>query len=151
MERRRFMHCVGGSCVLAICGCAVHQSDKGYTMLKHEPATDHVNKSDWDISVCGLNCARCKLKEQGRCGGCRGPVEQNWSPKCKFRPCAAEKGHRYCFECDDFMCDRLEAFATDGHEHHRLAVENMKTMRDMGIEEWIAQQPKPMFCAGWLF
>ncbi len=66
-------------------------------------------------------------------------------------PCAEDKGHRYCFECDEFPCDRLNAFASDGHEHHRLAVENLKAMREMGPEKWIAQQPKPMFCPGWRF
>jgi len=107
--------------------------------------------TDWDISVCGLNCARCKMVEKGECQRCRGPRDKHWSPDCKFLPCATDKGHRYCFECDEFPCQRLQAFAADGHEHHRLAVENMKAMRRMGLEKWIAQQPKPMFCPGWRF
>ena len=42
-------------------------------------------------------------------------------------------------------------FAADGYEHHRLAVENMKKMKKIGLEKWIAEQQKPMFCSGWLF
>ena len=108
--------------------------------------------ADWDMSVCGLNCARCKVKlGMKECGGCRGPAEENWSPGCEFRPCAEAKGHRYCFECDEFPCAKLEAFASDGYEHHRLAVENMKRMREVGLDAWIAEQPKVMFCPGWQF
>ena len=111
-----------------------------------------VSSGEWDISVCGLNCARCTvLTEQKECAGCRGPIEQNWSGNCKFRPCAKARGHDYCFECDEFPCDKLQAFANDGYEHHRLAVENMKRMREIGLERWLAEQPKVMFCPGWLF
>ena len=66
-------------------------------------------------------------------------------------PCADEKGHRYCFECDEFPCAELDKFASDGHEHHRIAVENMEEMRRLGLKEWTARQEKPMFCPGWRF
>lgn len=87
---------------------------------------------------------------KGDCGGCRGPRDAHWTPNCAFLSCVAGRGHRYCFECDDFVCDALEAFAADGHEHHRLAVENMKRMRDIGLESWIGEQPRAMFCPGWV-
>ena len=41
--------------------------------------------------------------------------------------------------------------SADGHEHHRLAVENLKAMEAVGLERWIAKQPKVMFCPGWRF
>jgi hypothetical protein len=107
---------------------------------------------EWDISICGLNCARCTiLTEKKECAGCRGPLDEHWSPGCEFLPCAREKGHDYCFECDEFPCEKLEAFAADGYEHHHLAVENMKRMREVGLEAWLAEQPKVMFCPGWHF
>jgi hypothetical protein len=89
--------------------------------------------------------------ERGDCAGCRGPLERNWSGDCQFRPCATAKGHRYCFECAEFPCDKLQAFASDRYEHHRLTVENMKKMKELGLDRWLAQQQKPMFCPGWLF
>jgi len=111
-----------------------------------------VPSSEWDVSVCGLNCARCKVQtEEKQCAGCRGPAEQNWSGDCEFRPCAQAKGHEYCFECDGFPCEKLKAFAADGYEHHRLTVGNMERMRELGLERWIAEQPKVMFCPGWRF
>ena len=120
-------------------------------MPESQSPTGSIDKTQWDVSVCGLNCARCKLAEEGKCQRCRGPRDRHWSPDCKFLPCATAKGHRYCFECDEFPCRKLRDFASDGYEHHRLAVENMKEMRQLGLSKWIAQQDKPMFCPGWHF
>ncbi len=107
---------------------------------------------EWDISVCGLNCARCTVRTENReCEGCRGPPERHWSPGCELLLCAREKGHDYCFQCAGFPCGKLEAFASDGHEHHRLAVGSMKRMREVGLEQWLSEQPKVMFCPGWQF
>ncbi len=108
-----------------------------------------MDASKWDISVCGLNCARCGLLASNDCGGCRGSLEQHWSPDCEFLSCARDRGHAYCFQCGDFPCDSLETFAADGHGHHRLTVENMKRMRAVGLARWIAEQEGPMFCPGW--
>jgi hypothetical protein len=105
--------------------------------------------SDWDISVCGLNCARCDEHLGTKCGGCRGPAEQCWSGNCTFRTCARSKGHDYCFQCDGFPCEGITAFANDGYEHHALTVANMRRMREVGLERWIAEQPKVVFCPGW--
>ena len=152
MNRREFLGCVGCGCAAAIVGCSrIWQMTKGDAMSDSDSGAESLGQPDWDVSVCGLNCAKCKLREKGDCGGCRGPADRQWSSDCRFRPCAAAKGHRYCFECGDFPCDKLEAFAADGYEHHRLTVENMKAMKDIGLADWIAQQPKPMFCPGWRF
>jgi len=148
MNRRTFIGCAGCTCVGALIGCA---PSGGRQEPDAPAAVDAGSHGDWDISVCGLNCAKCKLREQGKCGGCRGPLVKHWSPGCKFLPCARAKGVRYCFGCSQFPCAKLQAFASDGHEHHRLAVENMKQMKALGLKTWIARQPKPMFCPGWRF
>jgi len=84
---------------------------------------------DWNISICGLNCAKCdiyrashgddKLRdelvewfkkernetvkpEQIICEGCRGPLEHHWSPEYKLMLCAKKRGHQYCFQYEDF-------------------------------------------------
>ena len=106
---------------------------------------------DWDISVCGLNCAKCRLFQSGECGKCRGLLEVHWSPNCRFLPCARQKGNRYCFECDDFICEKLGEFASDGIAHHKRTVENMKEMREIGVEAWTEEKNSKgqcMFCAG---
>ena len=104
-----------------------------------------------DMLLVGAELVHQKLREKGECAGCRGPLDKHWSPGCKFLPCAKAKGHRYCFQCDDLPCDKLQAFASDGHEHHRLAVENLKQMKALGLDQWIAKQPRVMFCPAWRF
>ena len=143
MDRRTFIGCIGCGGAAALTGCALVRGRKQDAVA--------IDAKDWDISVCGLNCAKCKLLEKGECAGCRGPLDKHWSPDCKFLACAKARGHRYCFECAELPCDKLQAFASDGHEHHRLAVENLKQMKALGLEHWIARQPKPMFCPGWRF
>lgn len=106
---------------------------------------------EWDISVCGLNCVKCKKYQSNECGKCRGRLETHNSPNCVFLPCAREKGHQYCFECDEFPCKNLEDFASDGFGHHKQTVENMKKMKEIGIKNWIAEQERCMYCPGWLF
>ncbi|NLU42929.1 MAG: DUF3795 domain-containing protein [Firmicutes bacterium] len=108
-----------------------------------------MSKTEWDIAVCGLNCAKCDLFAEAKCAGCRGPADRHWSASCKFLACARVKGLRYCFECDELPCDKLTAFASDGYEHHRITVENLKRIREIGLEAWLKQQESPSFCPGW--
>jgi hypothetical protein len=148
MDRRLFIQCLGGGCALALAGCAANQDTQADTMTDAEAVAD-VDRSEWDIAVCGINCAKCGLLKEGKCGGCRGPLEQHWSANCTMLACAQSKGLRYCFECDEFPCEILAAFAHDGYDHHRQTVENLKAMRAQGLAQWIAQQPEPLFCPGW--
>ncbi len=108
-----------------------------------------MSKTEWDIAICGLNCAKCGLLETGKCAGCRGPADKHWSADCGFLACTRVKGLRYCFECDELPCEKLTAFANDGYEHHRITVENLKRMREIGLEAWLEQQERPSFCPGW--
>jgi hypothetical protein len=101
--------------------------------------------------VCGLNCAKCRALAARQCEGCRGPLDHRWGADCKFVPCAKDKSLTYCFECEQFPCEKLLAFAADGHDHHRITVENMKRMKQVGLETWLAEQAEPMFCPGWRF
>ena len=128
---------------------------------------------DWAVAYCGLNCAKCDMYEaahgnkrlrdeivkwfkeerneiiepkQIRCEGCKGPLDVHWSSDCKIMLCAKKKGVRYCFQCTDFPCDTLNAFASDGVSHHKRTIGNLKKMRKMGIGGWIAQQTKNGKC-----
>jgi len=133
-------------------------------------------KSEWEISVCGLNCVQCdmyqashgneKLRneiidwfkkkrnktlkpEQVKCEGCKGPLSVHWSSDCKMLKCAREKKIEYCFQCKDFQCQILNAFASDGVDHHERTVVNLKRMKEIGLDAWIAEQNKkgqPVFC-----
>jgi len=131
------------------------------------------NPKGWALAFCGLNCAKCdmykaghgdeKLRdeiiawfkekrnrtlkpEQVRCEGCKGPLDVHWSADCKMMLCAKEKDVQYCFECDDFPCSVLNKFASDGAAHHKKTVENLKRMREVGRDAWIAEQEKNGKC-----
>ena len=132
-----------------------------------KPAMTAEDSGEWNISVCGLNCARCDIRQAGlgderlmnemvewfkeksdtiiepeqiTCDGCRGLPESHWSPDCKMMKCAKERGHVYCFECDDFPCEKLEEFSRDGVAHHARTVENLKRMRETGLDNWIKKE-----------
>jgi len=127
----------------------------------------------WLISICGLNCAQCdicqaghgneKLRdeilewfkkernktikpEQIRCNGCTGQLEVHWSPDCKMLLCAREKKVRHCFQCREFPCITLKEFSSDGISHHKRTVENLKKMKEIGLEAWIAEQKRKDQC-----
>jgi hypothetical protein len=104
--------------------------------------------SNWNISVCGLNCAQCGLFKSKKCEGCRGPLDHHWSPNCRMQNCALIRGYDYCFECIDFPCEHVTAFANDGQPHHKITVENMKHMKALGLQAWIESQPAVLFCPG---
>ena len=131
------------------------------------------NPEKWLISVCGLNCAMCdiyqayqgneKLRdeivewfrkernenvepEQIRCEGCKGSLKVHWSPNCKMMLCARKRGLQYCFECGDFPCTYLNEFASDGTAHHKRTVENLRSMKEIGLEAWIEEQKRKGQC-----
>jgi len=137
-------------------------------------------KENWDIGICGLNCARCPLylipderqaasevlgwfKSQGwrdkeitveefmetngrECEGCRGPDDKHWSADCHFKKCAPEKGFEHCFECEDLPCEELSKFASQDAPHHAQTLVNLKRMKEIGLERFIAEQDVVCFC-----
>lgn len=132
-----------------------------------------MKKREWNISVCGLNCATCDIflaghgdekrrkeiidwlrekrnkivkPEQITCEGCRGSLEVHWGADCKMMCCAKRRGVTYCFQCADFPCSMLEAFASDGVDHHKRTVENLKKMKEIGMERWLQEQEKKGQC-----
>jgi len=131
------------------------------------------NSEEWHISVCGLNCAKCdiykaglgdeKLRneivewfrkernktvkpEQVRCDGCRGPLESHWSSNCAMLTCSKKRELQYCFQCEDFPCEIVNKFSSDGVAHHKRTIENSKRLKGIGIEAWIAEQKRKGQC-----
>ncbi|MFX0185196.1 MAG: DUF3795 domain-containing protein [Candidatus Hodarchaeota archaeon] len=128
-------------------------------------------KPEWDLSFCGLNCAVCEiyLASHGdnelhdglvkffqenvdsnitsvSCEKCRVMTDKCWTPDCHFRTCAIEQGLTYCFECKDFVCEKLAEFGKQAPPNHANIIENLKKMKELGVEEWIASQREVKFC-----
>lgn len=131
----------------------------------------NANKNDWELSYCGLNCAKCDIYlashgderlleelmtwfnenvdpniEDINCEKCRDSTADCWSNDCEIRSCTLEREVTYCFECPDFLCDILEKFANNGHDHHKRTVENLKKMKEHGLKKWISFHKEPQFC-----
>jgi hypothetical protein len=65
------------------------------------------------------------------CTGCRGDRSVHWSPDCPLLHCCVDEKHlEHCAQCDEFVCEKLSAFANDGHQHHKDAVERLKRIAD---------------------
>jgi len=119
------------------------------------------------IAYCGLYCGACSFKvafeEHNRehlmrmpakydhlkhaplefCPGCR---LENRCGDCAIRDCAIEKNIEYCSLCDDFPCEKLLKFNNDGIPHHAEAIENLKVLKTMGAEQWLAVQKAKWMC-----
>ena len=64
------------------------------------------------IACCGINCLACSANLANKCTTCHSPVEKQKRASCnncEIRNCAIEKGNHWCFECDDFPCDKTKS------------------------------------------
>jgi hypothetical protein len=62
------------------------------------------------------------------CNGCQGERSVHWSGNCTILLCCVDEKHKqHCGECAELMsCDKLEAFASDEHAHHKEAVVRLR-------------------------
>ena len=95
-------------------------------------------KKQQKIAICGLDCGNCDIynasnnpeiahqlvkqfqgawedvkAEDFHCNGCRSNKTQCWTPDCWIRECCVNnKNLEYCYECQEFPCDR-DMYSTD--------------------------------------
>ena len=62
------------------------------------------------------------------CNGCQGDRSVHWSDNCEIMLCCGDEKHQqHCGICSELMsCDKLEAFASDEHGHHKEAVARLR-------------------------
>ena len=106
------------------------------------------------IAPCGMNCALCMafLRERNKCPGCRGPDDNKSITKvnCKIKNCEIFKdGDReFCFECEDFPCDRLEHLDKRyENKYHMSMVTNLRSIRDNGMKKFLADEAEKWTCS----
>lgn len=128
------------------------------------------------VGICGLYCGTCpsylayrkndieymerRSQKEGysldelRCDGCLSDKVAAHCKDCRhgFRTCAAEKQVNWCFECDEFPCQRLIDFTgvhvVNGISHHEHIIDDLQYMKKHGIEEWVKTQDKAARCSG---
>jgi hypothetical protein len=62
------------------------------------------------------------------CNGCQGDRSVHWSDNCAIMLCCVDEKHKqHCGQCSELMsCDKLEAFASGEHAHHKEAVDRLR-------------------------
>jgi hypothetical protein len=107
------------------------------------------------IASCGMNCAICVgffgyavngRKRKEKCIGCR-----KRNKNCTFLKKGCDKLTKnkvtYCFECDDFPCENLKKLDKRYKERYDMSmIENLKNIRDKGMEFFLKQQEKKYKC-----
>lgn len=96
------------------------------------------------IAPCGLYCGECLGFQDGRCGGCisRRGLCLKYSKICNiYECCVAERKHRFCSECEDFPCKKINKFF-DTPEWHDEVVNNLEQISKMGIKQFLSKQVK---------
>lgn len=72
-------------------------------------------------AICGLVCSLCSYNTN--CSGCRDKCEN-----CEIKACCIDKGLKYCFECEEYPCDK------DMHKNLRLRAFNT-VARTEGLDQ----------------
>ena len=82
-------------------------------------------------------------QEQIACNGCRSPKPFAYCDTCQIRRCAQAKQLEWCFECEDFPCQRLYQFES----FWRMPlIGNLHLIRKLGVDKWMARQEKEWIC-----
>lgn len=87
---------------------------------------------------CGLGCFLCSCYLDKECKGC---IEQKGKcgsvENCATYNRAMEKGIRFCFECPEFPCSKLQPAADQAANYpHNFKVYNLCRMKLAGVENW---------------
>jgi hypothetical protein len=88
--------------------------------------------------------------EQVHCAGCRDENGRipflGWTESCPILICTQEKSIDFCFECDEFPCDRLHPVADKADKFpHNTKMFNLCLIRKMGLEKWAEEKSKSVF------
>jgi len=110
------------------------------------------------IAPCGMNCGVCSaylaLKSNVRNKGIRMPYCSGCRPRDKR--CAFLKKRcdlllntrvKYCYECRDFPCTRLEHLDKRYRTFHKMSmIENLEYVKENGIREFLAKEKEKWSC-----
>ena len=119
---------------------------------------DSVKKDSYTeelIAPCGMNCRICigyfgytvsGKRRKMKCIGCR-PRDKSCAFLKKYCKKLTKKEVEYCYECSDFPCFHLEKLDTMYQKRYNMSmIENLKYIRDFGMEKFLKQQEKRYKC-----
>jgi hypothetical protein len=116
------------------------------------------------VAPCGIDCGICELytcghdhelfnkliemdmpKEKLPCDGCRSvegacPVI---GEICETYKCALEKKVEFCYDCNEFPCERLQPAADRAVIlPHNMKIFNLCTIKHMGLDAFVKKSPE---------
>ena len=110
------------------------------------------------IAPCGMNCGICSgylaLKHDVKAKGVRMPYCSGCRPRnkqCAFikkRCTLVSTGKvKYCYECNDFPCEKLEHLDKRYRADFRMSmIDNLKSIQENGMETFIETEKKKWEC-----
>ncbi|HEX2954121.1 MAG TPA: DUF3795 domain-containing protein [Bacillota bacterium] len=116
---------------------------------------------DQVLGYCGLFCGGCRIYQQTQkgiatkiddnltvtCQGCNSNQLTPWCTDCGIKNCSRAKGMRYCLECGEFPCEPITHFMDDPqYPYHREVLENMRRLKEVGLEQWLAEMGDEYSC-----
>ncbi len=145
MNRREFLRCLGGGCVMGILGCdLLRKKIKPDAAPESKPTgVTKKGKKTGQYGPCGLYCGACGA---GDCGGCQTDNHDNCVTDCHFRKCANNKSLKSCAFCEKCPCPKLAEFMTDKWPHHWTVKSNLEYIKNNGMENWLKSQEKEWTC-----
>ena len=75
------------------------------------------------------------LASREPCKGCRFGGGWSWWPDCPVRDCIIEKELDFCYQCQNFPCNRLKEEPLLSEKNWIIEANNM--MKDIDMENWI--------------
>lgn len=117
-------------------------------------------------AYCGIYCGACyvldscekgkeeelarELKispEEVNCNGCKSDIIFKNCIDCYFRNCCISKELDFCFQCSEYPCPELKKFKNiERLPHLSVNLENLETIRDGGLENWLVAQKNRWKC-----
>jgi hypothetical protein len=107
---------------------------------------DKTMDTTW-MAPCGLYCGNCSDRLVAEvCHGCgctcgQCAAQPHHEACAIYHCCVVEKGLATCADCDEMPCTRVIQFAYDPiWRTHRPIVENLRRIRRIGAQAWLAEQ-----------
>lgn len=77
------------------------------------------------------------------CEGCRSSLLFSYCLKCEIRKCVLNKKVTYCFECEEFPCEKLFDFQS----FWQIPIlDNLREIKEVGIDKWLEKANKRWRC-----
>lgn len=91
-----------------------------------------------DHAPCGIYCKMCPGVKAYGCKGCREEKGQIKDfPVCKTYECVTERGYNFCYECEEFPCEKLQPIVNfEIFLPHNSKIYSLLMIKKLGIVEW---------------